>query len=76
MAEATEASAHAPKDRRIPCVDSGVLIKLYVLERNSDAAARMVASFSSVKLYPFGCGSFRTTIKVMVGKELRNLFRP
>ena len=34
-------------------VDSGVLIKLYVREPNSAAAAHLVTAFPSVKLYPF-----------------------
>ena len=51
--EASQESAHAPRGRRSPYVDSGVLIKLYVLEPDSAGAARMVGAFPSVNLYPF-----------------------
>ena len=43
-------------------VDSGVLIKLYVREHNSAAAANLVATLPSVKLYPFQELEVRNTL--------------
>jgi len=59
----------APRPR-IPYVDSGVLIKLYVREHNSAAAAGLVATFPSVKLYPFQELEIRNTLRALEGRSI------
>ena len=66
--EASQESAHAPRGRPSPYVDSGVLIKLYVLEPNSASAARMVGAFPSVNLYPFQELEVRNTLQALEGR--------
>ena len=51
-------------------IDSGVLIMLYVREHNSAAAAHLVATFSSVKLYPFQELEVRNTLRALAGRAL------
>ena len=51
-------------------IDSGVLIKLYVREPNSAAAAHLVATFPSVKLYPFQELEVRNTLRALAGRAL------
>ena len=59
----------APRPR-VPYIDSGVLIKLYVREHNSAAAAGLVATFSSVKLYPFQELEIRNTLRALEGRSI------
>ena len=54
--------------QRFPYVDSGVLIKLYVRERNSAAAAIVVAQFPSVNLYPLQELEVRNTMRALAGR--------
>ena len=51
-------------------VDSGVLIKLYVREPNSAAAAQLVTTFPSVKLYPFQELEIRNTLRALAGRTI------
>ena len=51
-------------------VDSGVLIKLYVREPNSAAAAQLVTAFPSVKLYPFQELEVRNTLRALAGRTV------
>jgi predicted nucleic acid-binding protein len=51
-------------------VDSGVLVKLYVRERNSAAAAQIVTAFPSVKLYPFQELEIRNTLRALAGRTV------
>ena len=53
-----------------PYVDSGVLIRLYVREPNSAAAAHLVTAFPSVKLYPFQELEVRITLRALVGRTI------
>ncbi|MCY4375344.1 MAG: type II toxin-antitoxin system VapC family toxin [Spirochaetaceae bacterium] len=66
--EASQESAQTPQGRPGPYVDSGVLIKLYVLEPNSAGAARMVGAFPSVNLYPFQELEVRNTLQALEGR--------
>lgn len=66
--EASQESAQTPRGRPGPYVDSGVLIKLYVLEPNSAGAARMVGAFPSVNLYPFQELEVRNTLQALEGR--------
>ena len=51
-------------------VDSGVLIKLYVREHNSAAAAKLVTTYPSVKLYPFQELEIRNTLRALAGRTI------
>ena len=60
---------HAAPRRTSAYVDSGVLIKLYVREHNSAAAANLVATVPSVKLYPFQELEVRNTfVRALAGR--------
>ena len=63
-------AAPAAPPRTSAYVDSGVLIKLYVREPNSAAAARLVTAFPSVKLYPFQELEVRTTLRALAGRAI------
>lgn len=57
-------------DPKTPYVDSGVLIKLYVREHNSAAAAGLVATYPSVKLYPLQELEIRNTLRALAGRSI------
>ena len=59
----------APRPKS-PYVDSGVLIKLYVREHNSAAAAGLVATYPSVKLYPAQELEIRNTLRALGGRAI------
>lgn len=56
-----------PRKTRV-YIDSGVLIKVYVRERNSAAAASLVATFPAVSLYPIQELEVRNTLRALVGR--------
>jgi predicted nucleic acid-binding protein len=51
-------------------VDSGVLIKLYVSESNSPAAAHAVAAFPSIGLNPLQELEIRNTFRALEGRSV------
>ena len=59
----------APPSQR-SYVDSGVLIKLYVREHNSAAAAGLVATYPSVKLNPVQELEMRNTLRALGGRAI------
>ena len=63
----SQPAAARPKS---PYVDSGVLIKLYVREHNSAAAAGIVATYPSVKLYPVQELEIRNTLRALGGRAI------
>ena len=63
-------STQAAPPRANVYVDSGVLIKLYVREPNSAAAAHLVKAFPSVKLYPFQELEVRNTLRALAGRTI------
>ena len=63
-------AAPAAPPRTSAYVDSGVLIKLYVREPNSAAAAELVTAFPSVKLYPFQELEVRNTLRAHAGRTI------
>lgn len=63
-------SVQAAPSRTSAYVDSGVLIKLYVREPNSAAAAHLVKDFPSVKLYPLQELEVRNTLRALAGRTI------
>ena len=63
-------SGTAAPPRTSAYVDSGVLIKLYVREPNSAAAAHLVTAFPSVKLYPFQELEVRNTLRALAARAI------
>ena len=53
-----------------PYVDSGVLIKLYVRERNSDQAIAALSLFPSLSFNPLQELEIRNTLRAMEGRSL------
>ena len=53
-----------------PYVDSGVLIKLYILEPNSQAAVRSVSRYGSVPVTPLHELEIRNAFRVLCGREV------
>ena len=51
-------------------IDSGVLVKLYVRESNSPAAAAAVSAFSSVPFNPLQELEIRNTLRALKGRGL------
>lgn len=53
-----------------PYFDSGVLIKLYVLEPDSAAAAKSVAQFPFIQISPFHELEIRSTLRALEGRRV------